>query len=218
MKKYFAAALFSLGLASLAQAATEMPAGDAAAGQTKAAACGACHGTDGNSAPGFPRLAGQNARYIFKQLSDFKAGRRVNATMQGMAAPLSAQDMADVAAYFSAQKPGVDAAKADLVKAGEHIYRGGNPATGLSPCAGCHNPAGQGNPEAGFPHLGGQHADYVAAQLKAFRAAGRNDIGDMVKRSNDGMKPGDQGPMQMIAAKLSDAEIEAVSSFISGLH
>lgn len=218
MKKFFAAALLSMGLASLAQAATQLPKGDAAAGQTKAAACGACHGADGNSAPGFPRLAGQNARYIFKQLSDFKAGRRVNATMQGMAMPLSEQDMADVAAYFSEQKAGADAAKADLVKKGEKVFRGGNPKTGLAACAGCHNPAGKGNAPAGFPRLGGQHADYVKAQLQAFRAAGRNDLGDVTKRTNDSAKAGEPGPMQMVASRLSDEEIEAVSSFISGLH
>ena len=218
MKKFFAAALLSLGLASLARAVTVMPKGDAAAGQTKAAACGACHGADGNSAPGFPRLAGQGAKYIFKQLSDFKAGRRVNATMQGMAMPLSEQDMADVAAYFSAQKAGVDAAKADLVKKGEKVFRGGNAKTGLAACAGCHNPAGKGNALAGFPRLGGQHADYVKAQLQAFRAAGRGDLGDMVKRTNDAAKAGEAGPMQMVAAKLSDEEIEAVSSFVAGLH
>lgn len=220
MKKLFAAAVLSLGLVSLGHAAT-MPKGDAAAGQTKAAACGACHGADGNSmAPTFPRLAGQNAKYVYKQLQDFKAGRRLNPTMQGMALPLSDQDMADLAAFFAEQKPGVGQAKADLVKAGERIYRGGNAKTGLAACAGCHNPAGKGNALAGFPRLGGQHADYVKAQLQAFRAAGRNDtVADPAqKRTNDAAKAGEAGPMQMVAAKLSDAEIEAVSSYISGLH
>lgn len=221
MKKFFAAAVFSLGLASLAQASAVMPKGDAAAGQAKAAACGACHGADGNSmAPTFPRLAGQNARYIYKQLQDFKAGRRLDATMQGMAAPLSDQDMADLAAYYAEQKSGVGMAKADLVKKGEKIYRGGNAKTGLAACAGCHNPAGRGNAFAGFPQLGGQHADYLKKQLIAFRAAGRADIiaDPAQKRVNDAAKKGELGPMQMVAARLSDEEIEAVSSFISGLH
>lgn len=219
MKKFFAAAALSLGLATLAQAAS-MPKGDAAAGQTKAAACGACHGADGNSmAPTFPRLAGQNAKYLYKQLQDFKSARRVDASMQGMVAPLNEQDMADIAAYFSEQKTGVGQAKPDLVKKGEKIYRGGNGKTGLAACAGCHNPAGRGNDLAGFPQVGGQHADYIKAQLKAFRAAGRNDLGDaVIKRSNDAAKAGELGPMQMVAAKLSDEEIEAVASFISGLH
>lgn len=219
MKKLFAAAL-SLGLATVVQAAP-MPKGDAAAGQTKAAACGACHGADGNSmAPTFPRLAGQNAKYTFKQLQDFKAGRRLDPTMQGMAAPLSEQDMADLAAYYAEQKAGTGMAKPDLVKKGEKVYRGGNGNTGLAACSGCHNPAGKGNAPAGFPRLAGQHAAYIKAELQAFRAAGRNDtVADPAqKRTNDAAKAGEQGPMQMVAAKLSDEEIEAVSSFISGLH
>jgi cytochrome c553 len=221
MKKFFAVAVFSLGFAALAQAATVMPKGDETAGQTKSAACAACHGADGNSmAPTFPRLAGQNAKYIYKQLHDFKSGHRLDATMQGMALGLSDQDMADLAAYFSAQKAGVGEAKADLVKAGERVYRGGNAKTGLSACAGCHDPKGRGNAAAGFPHLGGQQAAYISKQLHAFRAAGRADIvtDPAQKRTNDAVKAGELGPMQMIAAKLSDEEIEAVSSFISGLH
>lgn len=220
MKKLFVAAALSLGLVSLVQA-SPMPKGDAAAGQAKAATCGACHGADGNSmAPTFPRLAGQGARYTYKQLQDFKSGRRLNPTMQGMAMPLSDQDMADLAVYFAEQKAGTGMAKADLAKKGEKIYRGGNPAKGLAACAGCHNPAGKGIALAGFPALGGQHADYIKAQLQAFRAAGRNDtVADPAqKRANDAPKAGELGPMQMVAAKLSDEEIEAVSSFISGLH
>lgn len=220
MKKLFAVAALSLGLAALAQAAP-MPKGDAAAGETKAAACGACHGADGNSmVPTFPRLAGQNAKYTFKQLKDFKAGVRVNPTMQGIAAPLSEQDMADLAAFYAGQASGTGMAKADLVKKGEKLYRGGNGEKGLAACAGCHNPAGKGNAPAGYPRLGGQHPDYLKAQLQAFRAAGRNDnVADPAqKRVNDAAKAGEHGPMQMIAAKMSDEEIEAVSSFISGLH
>lgn len=220
MKKLLAAAALSLGLASLAQAST-LPKGDAAAGQTKSATCAACHGADGNSAsPLWPRLAGQNVKYLYKQLQDFKAGRRQDASMQAMAMPLSDQDMADLAAYYAEQKTGVGQAKADLVKLGERVYRGGNAKTGLAACAGCHNPSGKGNAPAGYPHLGGQQADYIKKQLQAFRAAGRADIvaDPTQKRVNDAGKPGELGPMQMIAAKLSDAEIEAVSSYISGLH
>lgn len=220
MKKLLAVAALSLGLVSLAQAAAS-PKGDATAGQTKAAACGACHGADGNSmAPTFPRLAGQGAKYIYKQLQDFKAGRRNDASMQGMALPLSDQDMADLAAYYAGQTSGVGQAKPELVKKGEKVYRGGNAKTGLAACAGCHSPEGKGNALAGFPHLGGQHADYIKKQLNAFRAAGRADIvaDPAQKRVNDAAKAGELGPMQMVAAKLSDEEIEAVSSFISGLH
>ncbi len=219
MKKLLAVATLSLGLVSLAQAAA--PKGDAAAGQTKSAACAACHGADGNSmAPTFPRLAGQGARYLYKQLQDFRTGHRQDPTMQGMVLPLSDQDMADLAAYFAEQKAGVGQAKADLVKLGEKVYRGGNSQSGLAACAGCHNPEGRGNALAGFPHLGGQQADYIKKQLNAFRAAGRGDIvaDPAQKRVNDAAKAGELGPMQMVAAKLSDAEIDAVSSYISGLH
>ncbi len=220
MKKLLAAAVMSMGLVSLSQAAA-MPKGDATAGEAKAAACAACHGVGGVSmVPVNPSLAGQGARYIYKQLQDFKSGRRNNPVMMGMAMPLADQDMADLAAYFSTQKPVVNKAKPELVKLGEKIYRGGNSKTGLAACAGCHNPAGKGNALAGYPRLGGQHADYVKAQLIAFRAAGRNDnVADpAAKRANDGAKAAEQGPMQMIAARLSDAEIDAVSSYISGLY
>lgn len=220
MKKLLAAAVMSMGLVSLAQAAV-MPKGDAAAGEAKAAACAACHGVGGVSmVPVNPNLAGQGARYIYKQLQDFKSGRRNNPVMMGMAMPLVDQDMADLAAYFSSQKAVVNKAKPELVKLGEKIYRGGNNKTGLAACAGCHNPAGKGNALAGYPRLGGQHADYIKAQLTAFRAAGRNDnVADpAAKRVNDAAKAGEQGPMQMIAARMSDAEIEAVASYISGLY
>lgn len=220
MKKLLVAAVMSMGLVSLSQAAA-MPKGDATAGEAKAAACAACHGVGGVSmVPVNPSLAGQGARYIYKQLQDFKSGRRNNPVMMGMAMPLADQDMADLAAYFSTQKPVVNKAKPELVKLGEKIYRGGNSKTGLAACAGCHNPAGKGNALAGYPRVGGQHADYVKAQLIAFRAAGRNDnVADpAAKRANDGAKAAEQGPMQMIAARMSDAEIDAVSSYISGLY
>lgn len=220
MKKLLAAAVMSMGLVSLTQAAP-MPKGDATAGEAKAAACAACHGAGGVSmVPVNPTLAGQGAKYIYKQLQDFKSGRRGNPIMMGMAMPLADQDMADLAVYFQAQQAVVGKAKPELVKLGEKLFRGGNSKTGLAACAGCHNPAGKGNALAGYPRLGGQHADYVKAQLVAFRAAGRNDtVADpSAKRVNDAAKAGEQGPMQMIAARMSDAEIDAVSSFISGLY
>lgn len=216
MKKLLAVAVMSLGLVSLAQAA---PKGDAAAGEAKAAACAACHGPAGVGGGVNPALAGQGAKYTAKQLHDFKSGRRVNGIMQGMAMGLSDQDIADIAAYYAEQKAGVGQAKPELAKLGEKLFRGGNSKTGLAACSGCHNPAGKGNPLAAYPRLGGQHADYTKAQLRAFRAAGRGDhVEDGQKRGNDAAKAGEHGPMQMIAAKLSDDEIEALSSFISGLY
>ena len=194
--------------------------GDAEAGKNKAAACAACHGQDGNSAAAAnPKLAGQSEVYLVKQLKDFKAGNRVNAIMQGMAAGLSEQDMADIAAFYASQTIEVGKADPELVELGEKIYRGGNLESGVAACAGCHGPAGQGLPSAGFPALGGQHAGYTASQLKAFRAAGRGDQGAPAYRDNDADPGSDvaKGMMRTVAAKMTDDEIEAVASFIAGL-
>ncbi|MDF1821190.1 MAG: c-type cytochrome [Alcanivoracaceae bacterium] len=197
---------------SLAVAPAMALEGDADAGKNKAAVCGACHGADGNSdAPANPKLAGQGEAYLVKQLMNFKSGERENAIMMGQAQGLSEQDMADLAAYYASQSIEVGQADPALVEAGERIYRGGNMATGLSACAGCHGPAGAGIDAAGFPALGGQHAAYTVAQLKAFRAAGRNDEKGP-KRAND-----PNAMMRSVAAKMSDDEIKAVASYISGL-
>ena len=179
-------------------------AGDAAAGKTKSVTCGACHGPDGNSMnPIWPKLAGQHASYIRKQLEEFKAGKRKDPMMSGMAMPLTEQDQADLAAYFSGQsaKPGAaDAAKAAQ---GKRLYLGGNMKTGVAACVGCHGANGQGNPAAKFPALQSQQAIYVAKQLKDFRAG---------TRSNDL-----NGMMQDIARKMSDAEIEAVAQYVTSM-
>lgn len=207
----------ALTLACTPLLAASLTSGDAAAGKTKAAVCAACHGADGNSTqPIYPKLAGQGAPYLDKQLHDFKSGKRDNAIMKGMAAGLSDADMANLAAYFSEQTTTVDEADPKLVEAGEAIFRGGIVAKDVPSCSGCHGPAGQGIISAKFPKLAGQHAAYVEAQLKAFRAAGRGDLGDVVKRTND--RTGDvAGPMETIASRLSDMEIKQVASFVSGL-
>ncbi|OLU23985.1 cytochrome c [Pseudomonas sp. PA27(2017)] len=193
--------LLALGLAGAAQAA-----GDPAAGQAKAVVCGACHGVDGNSAlANFPKLAGQGERYLLKQMQDIKSGARPVVEMTGMLEPLSEQDMADVAAYFASQKMSVGAADAALVERGQALFRGGKLAEGMPACTGCHSPDGAGIATAGYPHLGGQHAAYIAKQLTAFREG---------ERSNDG----DAMIMRDIAAKLSNKDIEAVSSYVQGLH
>jgi cbb3-type cytochrome c oxidase subunit III len=187
-------------------------AGDAAAGASKAAPCAACHGADGNSAaPTFPKLAGQSARYLAKQIHDIKSGVRPVPTMAGMTDNLSDQDIQDIAAHFASKKPSVSQAKKDLVAKGEQIYRGGIRDKGVPACAACHAPDGIGNSPAGFPRLGGQHADYVTAQLKAYRAAAD---GDATGRVTDG----DTKPLRSIAARLSDSEIAALASYVSGLH
>jgi cytochrome c553 len=204
MKKILASLLLTLGVSGLAQAAGVV--GDAVAGQAKAAVCGACHGPDGNSmAPNFPKLAGQGNRYLLKQLNDIKSGKRVVLEMTGLLTNLQDQDLADIAAYFSSQKGSVGAADPKLVAAGEALFRGGKLDQGMPACTGCHSPNGVGNPAAGFPHLGGQHAAYVTKQLTAFREGDRTNDGDtMVMRS--------------VASKLSNKDIAALSAYIEGLH
>ncbi|MGL4185285.1 MAG: c-type cytochrome, partial [Thiotrichaceae bacterium] len=174
------------------------------AGKTKSATCAACHGADGNSVnPEWPKLAGQHPNYIVKQLTNFKEDARVNASMSPMAKPLSEQDMADLAAYFSSQAKKMGEADQTKVGLGEQVYKGGNNATGVAACAACHGPTGAGNPAANFPSLNGQHATYVKAQLLNFRSGARaNDAGRM---------------MRNVAAKMSDAEIDSVAEYIAGL-
>lgn len=180
--------------------------GNYAAGQAKSAMCAACHGPDGNSvSPSFPKLAGQHAAYIEKQLADFKSGKRQNAIMNGMAAGLSPQDMANLAAYFSDQRPTPGTAQGDAktIALGQKLYRGGDRKTGLPACMSCHGPAGSGIPPK-FPRVGGQWAAYVQAQLQAFHDG---------TRSND-----EDGVMRTIAGKLTPKDIAAVSQYIAGLR
>ncbi len=187
-------------------AAPAQAAGDAKAGEAKAQVCVSCHGVNGNSAvPTFPKLAGQHAGYIAKQLANFKEGKsRSNALMAPQVANLSQQDMADLGAYYAKQSPGMGRADKKLKVLGEKLYRGGNKDKGISACLACHGPTGAGNSAAKFPLLSGQHADYLAKALKDFRDGNRsNDL---------------NGMMRDIAAKMSDAEIAAVASYISGLH
>jgi cytochrome c553 len=167
--------------------------------------CAACHGVDGNSPLSLnPSLAGQHPEYLLKQLTEFKSGARNNPVMAGMVANLSLDDMRNLAAYYSAQIPKqMGARDKDLVAQGRKLYRGGNPSNSVAACAGCHSPNGTGIP-AQYPRLASQHADYVAAQLKAFRAGDRaNDPNQM---------------MRATAAKLTDKEIAALAEYITGLH
>lgn len=193
------------GIILAANIAPVFAAGDAGVGRAKAAMCAACHGDDGNSVnPEWPKLAGQGEAYLVKQLSNFKTGARKNATMNGMAANLSDQDMADIAAFFASQKRKVGTTDKDLLPVGQKLYRGGNSATGVSACLGCHGPDGAGNPAAKFPSLGGQHAAYVVTQLKSFKDG---------SRANDPNKM-----MRNITTNMTDAEIKAVADYVQGLH
>ncbi|MEN9656671.1 MAG: hypothetical protein RL571_136 [Pseudomonadota bacterium] len=169
--------------------------------------CAACHGVDGNSAASAnPSLAGQHPEYIVKQLAEFKAGKRKNPVMMGMAAPLSPEDMQNIAAYFSTQQA-KDRGASDkaLIEAGKKIYRGGIMAKGVPACMACHGPSGAGIPGQ-YPRMGGQHSAYVLAQLNAFRSEDPN-----VSRANNQV-------MKDISSRMSDNEIKAVAEYIQALH
>lgn len=191
-----------------------LAAGNAAAGEAKTAACVACHGTDGNSpSAAFPSIAGVGEKYLLKQLQDIQSDVRPVPEMTGMLDGLSEQDLADIAAFYDSQpRQLVGAVDLDL-ELGERIYRGGNIETGVAACAGCHSPTGNGNDPAGYPALGGQHADYTIKQLKAFRT-GFDDEENPAARVNDG----EARVMRGVAARLTDREIRAVANYISGLH
>ncbi len=178
---------------------------DIAHGKQLAVACSACHGADGNSSNViYPNIAGQSTRYFVDQLQQFKDGKRNNALMTGITSQLSLKDMEDLAAYLASLKPTHGLASPELVELGQSIYRGGDLATGLPACMACHGPQGRGNNEAGFPALGGQHADYIFSQLKAYK---------------DGTRPpGVADIMKDIANKMKKEEMLAVASYIQGLH
>ncbi len=210
MKSLPALSLSALTLSALlsmsAFSATETKAAakpDLAKGEEKAQVCATCHTADGTrGSPANPILQGQHPEYLAKQLAEFKAGKRVNAVMSGMAAMLSDDDMKNVAAFYASKqaKPGF-AKNKDLVLLGEKIYRGGIAAKQVPACAGCHSPTGAGIP-AQYPRLGGQHADYAEAQLTAFRAGTRANSAQMTS----------------IAARMSDKEIKAVADYVAGLR
>ncbi|WP_459207369.1 c-type cytochrome [Pseudomonas sp. MLB6B] len=205
MNKLFASLLLTLGVTGAAGAAQPIT-GDVAAGQAKTALCGACHNPDGNSlAPNFPKLAGQGQRYLEKQLHDIKSGKRPVLEMTGMLEGFDDQDLADIAAYFASQKGSVGAADPKLVERGRALFNGGDLDKGMPACTGCHSPDGAGLALAGFPHLSGQHAQYVSKQLTDFREGNRTNDGDAMT-------------MRTIASKLSNKDIEAISSYIQGLH
>lgn len=206
------AAVAAVGLLWAAQAVAQGAAKpDIAKGEQIAKqVCAACHAADGNSAMAAnPKLAGQISEYLHKQLANFKPqggkkAERDNAVMAGMVASLSDGDMRNVAAHYASQKlrPAAAASK-ELAAQGQKLWRGGNAASGIPACAGCHGPDGAGIPSQ-YPRLSGQFAEYVEAQLKLFRAGGR---------AND-----PNGMMRGVAARMSDPEIKAVAEYAAGLR
>lgn len=189
-------------------------AGDAEAGKALSTPCAACHNADGNSlAPNFPKLAAQGEKYLLKQLKDIKSGARALPEMTGQLDAFSDKELEDLAAFFASQPPTLAGAKDDeeLLALGQKIYMSGNAKAGVPACSGCHSPTGKGNAPASFPRLSGQHADYIAKQLRDFRAGAEYaDKG----RHNDG----DSKIMRMAVERMSDREIEAVANYVSGLN
>ncbi|MFV8835028.1 c-type cytochrome [Aquisalimonas sp.] len=183
-----------------------LQAGDVSRGEDLSGECMACHAAEGNTDnPDWPIIHGQGKRYLYEQLQAYKSGDRENAVMQSQVADLDDQDLRDLAAYFASQEGGISGGvDPDLKDLGESIYRGGLPDEGVAACMACHGPAGEGMPGAGYPRLSGQLAEYTADQLRKYR---------------DGERSTDRNRMMRdIAERMSDEEIEAVSSYISGLH
>ncbi|MCL6268468.1 cytochrome c4 [Sansalvadorimonas sp. 2012CJ34-2] len=201
MKRIIVCLLVGLGWAGFAAAE-----GDAAAGKGKVALCTACHGPTGVSiAPNFPHLAGQGERYLTKQITDIKSGARPVPEMIGMTDNLSEQDIEDIAAFYASQTAPTGQATESSIEIGQKLYRGGDIDKGIAACTACHSPTGKGNDLAKFPMLAGQSPEYLAKQLRDFRE------GDRV---NDG----DSRIMRDTAEKLSNKQIDALASYISGLR
>lgn len=179
--------------------------GDPEAGQAKSALCATCHGADGNSQIAMnPKLAGQSYKYLLKQLQDYKSGARQDPTMSAMVANLSEQDMADLSAWYASQVVTLGGADPELLELGESLYRAGDADLGVAACSACHGPDGSGNDPAGFPLLTGQHSEYTLTQLQKFRSGERaNDPGAM---------------MRSTVERLTDRELQALASYVSGLH
>ncbi len=186
--------------------------GSIEAGKAKSETCVACHGADGNSQiTTYPKLAGQHAKYIEKQLHDLKLGAssagkqgRYDPVMSAMAMPLSDEDISDLAAYYSSLPISANSTPEEVANTGKVLYTAGDASRGLTACIACHGPRGNGTELSGFPKISGQHADYVKAQLLKFRDDSRNN--DM------------NAMMRDVAKKLTDADIETLSKYVGGLH
>ena len=225
MKKKLLAVSISLALTSASSILHAE--GNIAAGKEKAASCASCHGENGNSMVStFPKLAQQHSSYLQKQLHAFKDGTRSDPMMSAMALPLTDEDMADISAYYAAQKisentlPVLDSANADenekeaatkttdgkntvsdIIAQGSNLYRNGDLAREVSACIACHGSSGEGNKPASFPALKSQHADYLIKTLNDFKSGARSNNPENI--------------MHMIAKKMTAEEIKAVSYRIS---
>nr|WP_298413945.1 c-type cytochrome [uncultured Halomonas sp.] len=202
MRKLLVGLALVMGFITTAHGAVE---GDPAAGKEKAQVCAACHGQQGNSAaPTFPNIAGQQPAYAVKQITEIRDGVRPVPQMVGIVANLDEQDIADLAAFFANQDLNVGQADPELVDRGKSLYTSGDLAKGIPACMGCHMPTGVGVNSAKFPALSGQHPEYTVSTLQDYAKG---------ERSND-----PNAIMRSIASKMSDADMEAVASYVSGLH
>lgn len=200
MKKLLVSLAVTLSVVGYAHAA-----GDAKAGEAKAAVCAGCHGANGVAMiPNYPSLAGQHQTYLAKQIMDIRDGSRQVVEMTGMVAGFSDKDAQDVAAYFAAKPKNLGQADPALLERGQELYRAGDMAKGIPACTACHSPVGMGNEQAKYPVLSGQNPAYTEAALKKFR---------------DGVRANDpNNMMRAIAAKMSDKDIQAVSNYVFGLN
>jgi len=200
MKKLLVGLTVSLSLAGFAHAA-----GDAKAGEAKAAVCAGCHGVNGVAMiPNYPSLAGQHESYLAKQIIDIRDGARQVPEMTGMVTGFSDQDAQNVAAYFAAKPKNLGQSDPAMLERGRELYRAGDMAKGIPACTACHSPNGMGNAQAKYPALSGQNPAYTETALKKFRDGAR---------TNDPNKM-----MSAIAAKMSDKDIQAVSNYVFGLN
>ncbi len=212
MKNVFASismlgAVCALALTAAPAAAQSLIEGDAEAGQARIVTCTACHGGEGNSVnPLWPNIAGQHATYTVQTLLAFQQGKRQNALMTSQATMLSEEDIRNIAVYYEGLPAAAQSvANPDNADRGERLYRGGDAENGIAACIACHGPAGRGNAAAGYPALNGQHAAYTAKQLQDYASGARQSWGD-------------NEIMQVIASRLSQDDIDALSSYIQGLH
>ena len=205
--RVFALAMLVAAGYAHAETAVHAQPGDAKAGETKAAVCGACHGADGNSTLAmYPKLAGQNEAYTARQLALYKSGKRENPIMMPFASTLSEQDMHDIGAYYATRVPTVSEADEAYVARAQQLYRAGDSALGVPACMACHGPDGRGMSGAAYPQLSGQWADYVQAKFAEWRSG--------VTWSDDE----NAQIMPDITRRLSDADIAALASYAQGLH
>jgi cytochrome c553 len=202
MKRFW---ILAIAISSTTVSNSALPAGNVEAGATKAVVCQACHGANGNSTnPEWPSLAGVGADYIADQLKNFKEGKRANPVMMPNAMSLSADDMADLGAYFgSLTNTGLEA-DPSYWQAGQKLYQGGDQARAIPACMACHGPTGAGNEPAKFPALRGQQSVYLAKQLNDYASGAR--------------ATGPNGIMQTIAKRLSPDDIRNLSSYLQGIR